>query len=226
MEGPDIRRIGVNDVSNTAREDVTEQAETSAEYGIGCKLPRDRCSRLQNCKWSGSEQLPKMSLDGGVQRLIHIMRDGIERATKTGDVLVGIQWIGIQRMADTEGPGQFRSHFPRVLRVQVQIEEVERLVGRKGKSLRRGRRHSVDELRQGAVGDRGNRPFAEIVVIQSKDSGVRSKPELVSPAAPREIVIDEEPRGASSLDPSVVESPECGKGCICTAALQHNRKCG
>ena len=55
LEGPDIRGIDTNDVSNTPRQDVTEQPKTRAEYRIGCKLPSGRRPRLQDREWCGSE---------------------------------------------------------------------------------------------------------------------------------------------------------------------------
>ena len=67
-------------------------------------------------------------LNGGVQWLIHIMRDGIERAAQTGDMLMRIQWIGIQCVSYPEGPGEFLGHLPSVLCVEIEIEKVERLV--------------------------------------------------------------------------------------------------
>ena len=58
-----------------------------------------------------------MSLNRGVQGLIDIMRNGIERAAETGDLIVRIQGIGVEGVAHAECPGQFASHFPGVLRV-------------------------------------------------------------------------------------------------------------
>src|ERR1035438_8484610 len=39
--------------------------------------------------------------------------------------------------------------------------------------------------------------------------------------APREVVIDEEPGGASALNPSIVETSNRSERCIRSAALQH-----
>ena len=84
-----------------------------------------------------------MGLDGLVQRLTDIMRDGIERAAKTGDLIVRIQRIGVEGVAQAERPGQFTSYFPGVLRVDIEIEKVEGLIWVRRKCLRRGIRHSV-----------------------------------------------------------------------------------
>jgi hypothetical protein len=69
-----------------------------------------------------------MSLNNGVQRLIGIMRDGIESAAKAGDLIVRIQRIGVEGIAQAERLGQFASHLPGVLRVDIEIEKVEGLV--------------------------------------------------------------------------------------------------
>ena len=179
MEGPDGRRIGADHVRNAARQNIAEKAEAGPQHGMGLKLPRDGGSRLENGQWRGGEQIAQVSLDGGIQRLIDIMRDRVEGAAKTRHTVVRIQGIGIQRVPNTERPGQLGSHFPRVLRVEVEIEEVERLVGGQGESFRRGRGHSVNELRQGRVGHRRNRAFAEVIVIQAENSSVGAKPEFV-----------------------------------------------
>ena len=88
-----------------------------------------------------------MSSNRGVQRLIDIMGDRIERAVQPGDFLMRVQRVGIERIADAERPGQFRSHLPRVLRVEVEVEKVEGFVRRSRKGLRCGRGHAIDELR-------------------------------------------------------------------------------
>ena len=154
------------------------------------------------------------------------MRDRIERAVEAGNLIVRVQRIGIVGVAQAEGPGQRAGDLPGVLGVEVEIEKVEWLVGDVGKVLRRGRCHSVDELRQGRVGDRGNRALAEVVVIQAEDAGVGAEAELVRAVAPGEIVIDEEAGGAPALNPGVVESADGGEGRVGAAALQHDRKGG
>ena len=125
----------------------------------------------------------------------------------------------------TECPGQLPSHFPGVLGIEIEIEEVEWFVRRQGKSLGCSGRHSIDELRQRRVGHGGNCALAEVVVVQAKDSSIRAKPEFVGAMAPSEVVIDEDTRGSPALHPGVVESSNRGERRIRATALQHNRKC-
>src|ERR1700692_2281600 len=150
------------------------------------------------------------------------MRDGIERTAKTGDLIL---WMGVERVAHTKCPGKRPSHFPGVLGIEIEIEEAEWFVSRQWKSLGCGGRHAIDELRQRRVHHARNCALSEIIVIQTKDSGVRAKPQFVSAPAPSEIVIDEEARGSPALYPSVVEPSNRSEWRICTAALQHNREC-
>src|SRR5579864_2701378 len=83
----------------------------------------------------------------------------------------------------------------------------------------------MDELRQRRISHGWNCALPEVIVIQTKDSGIRAKPEFVSAMAPSKVVIDEEARSSPALHPCVVEASNCGEGCIGTAALQHHRKC-
>src|ERR1035437_1775544 len=171
-----VGRIRANQVGHGTRQDVAENAEPGSKYRFRLKLPRDRCSRLQNGQRCRREQIAEMSLDGGIQRLIDVMRNGTERAAKAGDLIMRIQRIGVEGIAQTERPGQGTSHFPGVLRVDIEIEKVERFICTRRESLRRGVRYSIDELQQRRVGHGGNRAFSEVVVVQAEDSGVRAKP--------------------------------------------------
>ena len=45
-----------------------------------------------------------MSLDGGIQRLIHIMRDRAERTAQTRDLVVWIERIRVEALAFKEEP--------------------------------------------------------------------------------------------------------------------------
>ncbi len=65
----------------------------------------------------------------------------------------------------------------------------------------------------------------EVIVIQPKNPSIGSKTEFVRPTAPSEIVVDEEPGGAPTLDPGVVKSSDTRKRGIRTAALQDYREC-
>src|ERR1700691_1580592 len=166
-----------------------------------------------------------MSLNRGVQWLIDIMRDGTERAVKTGDLIMRIQRIGVEGVAQAERPGQFASHFPGVLRIEIEIEKAEGLVGVRRERLRRGIRYSMDKLLQVRIGHRGNRAFPEVIVIQAQNAGVRAKSEFVSAMAASEVVVDEKPRGAPALDPAVIKSSDGREG-VRSAALQYDGESG
>ncbi len=153
------------------------------------------------------------------------MRDGTERAAKTRNLIMWIQRVGVECIAQAKGPGQRPGYFPGVLGVEIEIEEAEWLICCQRKSPGCGRRHSIDELRQRRVSHGRNCALTEVIVIQAKDSGVRSKPEFVSAMAPGEVIVDEEARSSPALNPGIVESADGSEWCICTAALQHNRKC-
>src|ERR1022692_3723610 len=88
-----VRRISANQVGHTARQNIAEDPETGPEYGFRLKLPRDRGSRLQNGERCGRKQIAEMSLDGRIQRLIHIMRDRTKRTAKTRDSIVGVERV-------------------------------------------------------------------------------------------------------------------------------------
>ena len=139
--------------------------------------------------------------------------------------MVWIRGVRIQCVADTGRPGQLARELPRILRVEVKIERIERLIRGTRKSFRGGRGNTVDELRQSRIGHGWDSAFSEIVVVQKKNPGVRSEAEFVSAAAPGEVVIDEEPRGSPSLHPGVVQPPEGGEGCVRATPLKDNGKC-
>ena len=130
-----VGRIGADQVGHRTRQNIAEDSEAGPKHGFRLELPRDGCSRLQDSQRCGREQIAEMSLDGGVQRLIDIVRNGAERAAETADLIVRIQRIGIEGVAHTESPGQVRGHFPRVLRIDIKIEKVERLICVRGESL-------------------------------------------------------------------------------------------
>src|ERR1700724_2685187 len=116
-----VGRIRANQVGNSARQDVAENPEASSKNRLRLKLPRNRGSRLQDGQRGRREQIAEMSLDGSIQRLSDIMGDGTERAAKTSDLLMPIQRIGVEGVAQAERPGQRASHFPGVLRVEIEI---------------------------------------------------------------------------------------------------------
>src|ERR1035441_387828 len=86
-----------------------------------------------------------MSLNRCVQRLIGNVHDGTERTAKTGNLIMRIQRIGVEGVAQAERPRQFASHFPCVLRVDIEIEKVEGLIRIRRETLRCGVRYSRSE---------------------------------------------------------------------------------
>ena len=151
-------------------------------------------------------------MDDGVQRLIHIMRDGIERAAQTSDMLMRIQRIGIQCISYPEGPGQLLGHLPGVLCVEIEIEEVEGFVRRGRESLGRRGCDSINILRQGSVGNGRDRSLPEVIVVQAKYARVGSKPKFVRAMTPSEVVVDK-------IGRRVFPEPMCIKSLIFSSAL-------
>ncbi len=136
----------------------------------------------------------------------------------------GLSGIRVEGVANAEGPSELWSELPGVLRVEIEIQEVERFVGGRGKGFGRGRGDSVDELRQGGIGDGGDVPFAEIVIVEAKDARVGSEAQFVGAVGPGQIVIDEKARGAPALHPGIVQPSEGRERRIRAAALQDDRK--
>src|ERR1700690_862801 len=137
-----------------------------------------------------------------------------------------VQRIRIERVANADGPSKFRGQLPGVPRVEIEIQKAARVISGQRESLRRNGGNSIDELRQRRITDRGNRAFSEIVVVEAKDSRIRSKPEFVSAVAPGKIVVEKNPRDAPSLLPSVVKSSDRGERSVRPASLQYDRKRG
>ncbi len=221
-----VGRIDADHIGDAAGQNVAENSEAGAQHGLGFKLPCDRRSRLQDREGRRGKYVAEAGLNGGVQRLIHIVRDGIERAAQASNLLMRIERIGIERVSNAEGPRQLLGHFPCVLRIQIEIQEVERFVCRRGESFCRRGCDSINVLRQGGVGHRRDRALSEVIVVQPKNSGIGSKAQFVRAMAPGEIVVDKEPGGAPSLNPGVVESSERRERGIRAAALQHDRERG
>src|ERR1700677_559283 len=122
-----VWRIRADQVGHRAWQDVTKNPEAGAEYRFRLELPRNRRSRLQNSHRRGREQIAEMSLNNGVQGVI-VIGNRIERAAKTCDLIMRIQRIGVEGVAQAKRPSQSASHFPGVLRVEIEIEKVEGLV--------------------------------------------------------------------------------------------------
>ena len=107
-----------------------------------------------------------MRIDRQIERLIYVMRDGIESAGEPRNFVVRIERIGIERISNAKRPCQLARHLPSVLRIQVEIQKIERLVGRSRKRLARRGRRSIDILGERRVGHRRNRALAKIVIVE------------------------------------------------------------
>src|ERR1700678_2655392 len=99
-----VGRIRSDQVGHGARQNVAKNSEARAEYRFRFELPRNRRSRLQNSDRRRREQIAEMSLNNGVQRLI-VMRNRTEGAAKTGDLIMWIQRIGVECVAQAKRPG-------------------------------------------------------------------------------------------------------------------------
>ena len=165
---------------------------------LGCRIASGR----------GGENRPLLRPNHLAQRLIHIVGNGIERPGEARHGVMRIQRIRIVGIADAERPGQRARQLPGVLRIKVQIQEIVWLRIGQRKGFRSRRRNSVDELRQGRVGHQRDRAFTEIIIVQAEDPAVGSEAEFVRAYGPGEIVVDEEARGAPSLNPRIVEPSE------------------
>src|SRR3984957_16178183 len=107
-----------------------------------------------------------MRLNHRVERLIHVVRDGIEGAGQPRYGVMRIQRIRVVCVTDAKRPGELASQFPGVLRIKIEIEEAVRLRISQRKSFRSRGRNPVDELRQGSERDKGNTPLAENIIVR------------------------------------------------------------
>ena len=73
-----VGRIHANHVGNAAGQNVTENSEAGAQDGFGIELPCDCGARLKNRKRRRRKYIAEAGLNRGVERLIHVVRDGIE----------------------------------------------------------------------------------------------------------------------------------------------------
>ena len=86
----DVRWVGSHDISDAAGQNIAEEAESRTQNGIGFKLPGEGGSRLQDRERRGGKDVAEVSLDGGVERLIYIVRNGSKRGTEARDLLMRI----------------------------------------------------------------------------------------------------------------------------------------
>jgi hypothetical protein len=82
-------------------------------------------------------------------------------------------WSNRRAAANADDPRQPWRDSPRILGIEVQVQEVEGLIGGTRKSFGSGRCHTVNELWQSGVLEGGYCALPKVVVIQAKDSGVR-----------------------------------------------------
>ena len=67
-----------NEIGDAAGQNIAENSEAGSQHRFRLELPRNRRSRLQNRQRRGREHIAEMSLNGCVQRLIHVVGNGIE----------------------------------------------------------------------------------------------------------------------------------------------------
>src|SRR3974390_557048 len=152
------------------------------------------------------------------------MQDRGEGTAEAGDRILRVKGVGIGGPTDAEGPRKFRCHLPSVLSVEVKVQEIVWLRVRHRKGLRRGRSHTINELRQGRICNERYDSLAEIIIVEAEDAGIRAETQLVTAVGPSEIVIDEKACCATVLHPGIVQTAECRKRRIRAAPLQHNRE--
>src|SRR5271155_4675789 len=132
------------------------------------------------------------------------MRDGSKRTSQARNLVVRIERVGIKSIAQAKSPGQVLGDFPGVLRVQIEIQKIERLIRRLRKCLGGRGRYAINVLRQSRINDRRHAALAEIVIVQPQNSRVGAEAQLVRPMAPGQIVVDEKARSPPTLNPGVV----------------------
>ncbi len=125
LERFDVGRIRADQIGNAAGQNVAEDAEASSEDGARLELPGDGGSRLEDGEGRGRKEVGEMRLNGGIERLIDVVRDGVEGASQARDLAVRVQGIRIERVADAEGPRKLGRDLPRILRVEIEIQEIK-----------------------------------------------------------------------------------------------------
>ena len=151
-------------IGDATRQNVTENSEAGAQHGLGLKLPGDRCSRLKDRQGRRGKHVTETGLNGGVQRLIYVMRYGSERPAKTSDLPMRIEWVGIERVSNSKSPSELLGHFPSVLRIHIEIQEVKGFVCKRRESFCCRGCDSLNVLLQGGVGYGGDRALTEVII--------------------------------------------------------------
>ena len=121
-----VRRIAAHQVHHAPGQQIAEQAESGAQHRVRRDLPRDRRPRLQDRQRRCRENVAQAGLNRGAQWLIHVVRDA-NRTSPAGapTASCGFSGIRIVRVAQPEGPRQLRRDLPRVLRVEIEVQEIE-----------------------------------------------------------------------------------------------------
>ena len=153
----------------------------STVFGAACQASAVRGCRIAS--GVDAKIFPRCVSIRRVERLIDVVRNRVPRSRQPRHRIVRIHRIRIMRRAETESPGQRSCHFPGVLRVKIQVEKVVRLRIRLRKCLRRGRRNSVNKLRQSRVAHRRHHSLAEIIIVQPENPNVGPEPKLMRAAA-------------------------------------------
>lgn len=90
LKSLDVGRIHTHHIGNAAGQNVAEEAETGAQNGVGLKLPGDRRARLKNRERGRRKNVSKADLNRRAERLIYVVRNGIEGASEPGNLIVRI----------------------------------------------------------------------------------------------------------------------------------------
>src|ERR1700694_1675743 len=110
LESLDVGWVETDHIGDGAGQYVAENPEAGTQHGLGFKLPGDGRSGLQYREGRRGKHVTEPGLDGTIQGLTHIMRNGIERSLKPGNLLMWIQRVGIQGISYPEGPRQVLGH--------------------------------------------------------------------------------------------------------------------
>src|SRR6185312_161860 len=133
-----------------------------------------------------------------------------------------VQRIGVVRRPNSESPSKASAYVPCVLRIKIDVGKTIRLRIRKRKGLRCRGSDTINKLRQMGVSNGGNRSLREIVVIQTKETGVGSETKFMRADMPRQVIVDKKTRGTAALYPRIVESAQRGEGCVAAASFKDN----
>ena len=130
-----VRRIHADEIGHTAGHDVAENSEAGAENGFRFELPRNRHSAVAEWRAGVDEnRCAEMSLNGGVQRLIDIMRMEPKEPRRRAIWSCGFSGLELKVSRKPNVQVSVAGHSPGVLRVEIEIEEIEGFIRRRGTS--------------------------------------------------------------------------------------------